>query len=187
MVNWWKLAEAILDTEVPDWDLLLQVADFHAPRDLGTNFLSHQQVRTHSTTIGLDWDQWSANMKPWLPLRTSSRTKLQMIRIVQLTLGGKRSHSRRDTTRANNNPSPNLQQIMPRFVAYVASSSAVEQTFSQCRSQFGHLRNLSALVILRVLVLASTKSQSQEVDESLYARARLIWAENFAAPILPKP
>ena len=75
---------------------------------------------------------------------------------------------------------------MSRFVAYVGSSSAVEQTFSQCRSQFGHLRNLSVLGIQRVLVLAGTKSQSQEADESLYARARLIWAENFAAPRLPK-
>ena len=48
---------------------------------------------------------WSVSMKPWLPLRTSSRTKLQTIRIVQLSLGGERSRSRRGTTHAITNSS----------------------------------------------------------------------------------
>ncbi|MFM7985392.1 MAG: hypothetical protein ACKPKO_39370, partial [Candidatus Fonsibacter sp.] len=52
-MNWWKLAEAILDTDVPDWDLLLQFEAFHVPRDLRTNSVSLQQFRTLSTTFGL--------------------------------------------------------------------------------------------------------------------------------------
>ena len=37
MVNWWKLVEAVLETEFPDWDLLLQFTAFHVPRDLATS------------------------------------------------------------------------------------------------------------------------------------------------------
>ena len=33
MVNWWRLAEAVLATEFPDWDLLLQFDAFNVPRD----------------------------------------------------------------------------------------------------------------------------------------------------------
>ena len=35
MVNWWKLVEAVLRTEFPDWGLLLQVTACHVPRGLG--------------------------------------------------------------------------------------------------------------------------------------------------------
>ena len=35
MVNWWKLVEAVLETEFPGWDLLLQVTAFQCPKRLG--------------------------------------------------------------------------------------------------------------------------------------------------------
>ena len=37
MVNWWQLAEAVLQAEFPDWDLLLQLQAFRAPRGLSVN------------------------------------------------------------------------------------------------------------------------------------------------------
>jgi hypothetical protein len=75
-----------------------------------------------------------------------------------------------------------LKPILIRFVAYIGSSSGVEQTFSQCMSQFGHLRNYSVLGIERILVLASTRGQSSDQDMELYSSARPIWHENFGAP-----
>ena len=34
MVNWWRLAEAVLETEFPEWDLLMQFQAFRVPRNL---------------------------------------------------------------------------------------------------------------------------------------------------------
>jgi hypothetical protein len=82
-----------------------------------------------------------------------------------------------DARRVKHFPSSNLRQVLSRFVAYVGSSSGVEQTFSQCLSQFRHRRHFSDLGIQRIVVLAGTQGQSEEADNKLHARARLIWAE----------
>jgi len=75
-----------------------------------------------------------------------------------------------------------LRELLFRFVAYIGSSSGVEQTFSQCMAQFRHLRNFKTRGVQRVLVLAGTRGQPQEEDLALLSRARQIWAENFGAP-----
>jgi hypothetical protein len=67
--------------------------------------------------------------------------------------------------------------MLSRFVAYVGLSNGAEQTFSQRLSQFRHLRNFSVPGIQRIVVLAGTQGQSQEADNKLYARARLICAD----------
>jgi hypothetical protein len=87
-----------------------------------------------------------------------------------------------DSRRKLSFPSSNLRQVLSRFVAYVGSSSGVEQTFSQCLAQFRHLRNFKGLGLQRVLVLAGTRGQTPDADLALYARARIIWEENFDAP-----
>ena len=46
MVNWWRLAEAVLATEFPDWDLLLQYDAFNVPRDqLAVNAQTRKQLQ----------------------------------------------------------------------------------------------------------------------------------------------
>ena len=54
MVNWWKLAEAVLQTEFPGWGLLLQFTAFHAPRDLAISPNTRGQVQTCADVFGLD-------------------------------------------------------------------------------------------------------------------------------------
>ena len=66
-----------------------------------------------------------------------------------------------DARRSKHFPSSNLRQVLSRFVAYVGSSSGVEQTFSQCLSQFRHLRQYSDLGMQWILVLAGARWQSE--------------------------
>ena len=79
-----------------------------------------------------------------------------------------------------------LLKLLHRFVAYIGSANKVEQTFSQCMAQFRHIRNFSILGAQRVLVIADTRGQSNEEDLALYARGRLMWAENFGVPRRPR-
>ena len=88
-----------------------------------------------------------------------------------------------DSRRKQLLPSEKLHHVLSRFVSYVGSTSGVEQTFSQCLTQFRHLRNFKdPSGIQRILVLAGTRGQSLEADMALVAQARLIWAKNFEAP-----
>ncbi|MFM7983937.1 MAG: hypothetical protein ACKPKO_31895, partial [Candidatus Fonsibacter sp.] len=69
------MAEAILDTEFPDWDLLLQFEAFHVPRDLRTNSLGLQQLWTLSTTFGLDGDHVVSEYEALAPIANQFANK----------------------------------------------------------------------------------------------------------------
>jgi hypothetical protein len=183
MTNWWKLAEAVLRAEFPDWDLLLQFSAFHVPRDLAISEGTLNQMRKLSDFLGLDADSVIAEYDHLCPVANKFATQSPnaadcSLRSWQQALAATTSDSRRKRSF----PASNLQPVLSRFVAYVGSSSGVEQTFSQCLAQFRHLRNFKGLGLQRILVLAGTRGQPEDADLALYSRARLIWEENFSAP-----
>jgi hypothetical protein len=187
MANWWKLAEAVLRTEFPDWDILLQFTAFRVPRELATSANTCQQLGRLSEFLGLNTDSVISEYDSLCPVANQFAARAPNAadcsvrswhEAVVATAG--------DSRRRRSFPSSNLRQVLSRFVAYVGSSSGVEQTFSQCLAQFRHLRNFKGLGIQRILVLAGTRGQPEDADLALYARARLIWEANFEAPRRPK-
>ena len=68
MVNWWKLVEAVLETEFPDWDLLLQFTAFHVPSDLATSPATRGQLQTLSNAFGLNSDSLSSEYEALRPI-----------------------------------------------------------------------------------------------------------------------
>ena len=70
MVNWWKLAEAVLETEFPNWGLLLQFTAFHVPMGLATNPNTRGQLQTLSNGFGLDLDNLVNEYEALCPLAT---------------------------------------------------------------------------------------------------------------------
>jgi hypothetical protein len=136
VVNWWKLAGAVLET-FPDWDLLLQFTAFHVPSDLATSPTTRGQLQTLSNAFGLDSDSLlseyealrfiASKFAKQAPnaLDCSARSWKNALALVA-----------GDARRVKHFPSSNLRRVLSRFVAYVGSSSGVEQTFSQCPSQF---------------------------------------------------
>jgi len=165
---------------------LLQVTAFHVPSDLATSPTIGGHLQTLANVVGLDSDSPSNEHAVLRPITH------KFAKQAPKNLPGSARYWKNalalaagDARRAKHSPSSNLRQVLSRFVAYVGSSSGVEQTFSQCLSQFRHLRHFSDLGIQRILVLAGTRGQSEEADNKLYARARLIWADNFTAPRRP--
>ena len=181
MANWWKLAESVLRSEFPDWDLLLQFSAFNVPRDLATSADTLKQLRCLSNFLGLDVDSVASEYSTLCPVANQFAAPALVdcsVRAWQQAV----AHTADDSKRMLTFPSTNLRQVLSRFVAYVGSSSGVEQTFSQVLAQFRHLRNFTAMGIQRVLVLAGTRGQPEEADLRLYSAARLLWEHNFDAP-----
>jgi hypothetical protein len=186
MANWWRLAEAVLRAEFPDWDLLLQFSAFHVPRDLTVSDGTLNQLRKLSDFLGLDTASVISEYNLLCPVANKFATRAPdaadcSSRSWQQALAATDCESRRKRSF----PVSNLRQVLSRFVAYVGSSSGVEQTFSQCLAQFRHLRNFKGMGLQRVLVLAGTRGQPEDADLALYSRARLIWEENFSEPRAP--
>jgi len=184
MVNWWRLAEAVLQTEFPDWDLLLQFQAFRVPRDLSVSSHTRDQLLRLSAAFELDADRVLSEFEDWSPVATQFASHIAAATSTDVTIKAWQRTLEHVGKKALENSS--LQRLLTRFVAYVGSTSGVEQTFSQCLAQFRHLRNYSMPGLQRVLVLAGTRGQAHEEDLALYSRARQIWAENFGAPRRPK-
>jgi hypothetical protein len=180
MVNWWRLAEAVLQTEFPDWDLLVQFQAFRVPRDLVINCQTRDQLLRLSANFGLDPGQVLSEYDDWCPVATQFASQIASATASDVSVQAWQRTVKHVGKKACDKSS--LQKLLFRFVAYIGSSSGVEQTFSQCMAQFRHLRNFSIPGVQRVLVLAGTRGQSLEEDLALYTRARQIWAENFGVP-----
>ena len=142
MVSWWKLAEAVLETELPDCILLLQFRTFHVPSDLATNPTTRGQLQTLSNAFGLDSDSLLSEYEALRPIANkSARQAPNSLDCSARSWKNALALVAGDARRVKHFPSSNLRQVLSRFVAYVGSSSGVEQTFSQRLSQFGHLRH----------------------------------------------
>ena len=70
MVNWWRLAEAVLETEFPEWDLLMQFQAFRVPRNLVIDSQTRDQLLRLSANFGLDPGQVWSEYEDWCPLAT---------------------------------------------------------------------------------------------------------------------
>jgi hypothetical protein len=182
MTNWWTLASEVLQTEFPDWDFLLQFQAFRVPRDLALTSQTRGQLEHLAATFGVDPDRAMSEYEDLCPVAT------QFANQISVTVAGTAADvsalawKRTMVTRMKAPKTSSLLQLLFRFVAYIGSSSGVEQTFSHCVAQFRHLRNFDMDGVQRVLVLAATRNQTHEEDLALYSRARQIWAENFGAP-----
>ena len=179
MVNWWRLADAVLQTEFPDWDLLLHFQVFRVPRDLLINNHTRDQLLRLSANFGLDPGQVLSEYEDLSPVATQFANQIASATASDVSVKAWQQTIQHVGKAGDKS---GLKKLLFRFVAYIGSSSGVEQTFSQCMAQFRHLRNFGMLGVQRVLVLANTRGQSQEEDLALFSRARQIWADNFGAP-----
>ena len=146
MMNWWKLVETVLQTEISDWGLLLQFTAFHTRLDLAINHKARGQLQTLSDAFGMDSDRLVSKSDALCPIADQFANKLPnasdcVARYWRTALALAAGGSRRKTSF----PSLRLQHILSRFVTYVGSSSGAEQTLSKCLSQFRHLRNFKVM------------------------------------------
>jgi len=180
MVNWWRLASSVLETEFPDWDLLLRFHAFRVPRDLTIRTQTRDQLQGLCANFNCDPSRVLAEYEDLCPVASQFAGQIAATGASEVSWQAWQRTVQHMGKKAWNNSE--LRKLLFRYVAYVGSSSGVEQTFSQCLAQFRHLRNFSIPGVQRILVLAGTRGQPHSEDLALYARARLIWAENFGAP-----
>ena len=182
MVNWWRLAEAVLATEFPDWDLLLQFDAFNVPRDhLVVDAQTRKQLQRLSESFAVDEDHLLQEYEDVCPVASqfAGRLTSQCAASGDACIRSWRHALEYCDQRPQGHSTKHLRPILFRLAAYIGSSSGVEQGFSQCLAQFRHLRNFNTLGVQRTLVLAGTRG---EEDQALYSQARQIWAQHFSAP-----
>ena len=164
------MAEAVPQTEFPDWDLLLQFQAFRVPRGLSVSSHTRDQLLRLSAAFGLDAGHVLSEYEDWCPVATQFATHIAAATATDVsTKAWQRTLEHMGKTALENS---SLRKLLIRFVAYAGSTSGVEQTRSQCLAQFRHLRNYSVPGLQRVLALAGTRGQAHEEDMALYSRAR---------------
>ena len=186
MVNWWRLAEEVLRTDFPDWDILMSFEVFQVPRSIALPDSTKAHLARLAEFFDVPTDRVTQEYLLMLPVANQmARTTAGLAastscdawaRAVQHTQGRADNRLRKDF------PCKHLCQVLARYTAYAAATSGVEQQFSQYVALFHHLRNFSAFGIQRILVLAGSRGQTTEEDLDLCVRARHIWVDNFGAP-----
>jgi hypothetical protein len=143
MVYWWRLVEAVLETEFPEWDLLMQFQAFRVPRNLVIESQTRDQLLRLSANFGLDPGQVLSEYEDWCPLATQFARQIASATASDVSLQAWQRTVKHVGKKACDKSS--LLKLLHRFVAYIGSASKVEQTFSQCMAQFRHIRNFSSL------------------------------------------
>ena len=142
-VSWWRLAEAVLQTEFHDWGLLLQLQAFRAPRGLSVSGHTRDQLLRLSAAFDLDAGQVLSEYEDWCLVATHFATHIAAATAADVSIKAWQRTVEHVGKKACDNSS--LQKLLFRFVAHAGSTSGVEQTRSQCLAQFRHLRNYSVL------------------------------------------
>ena len=181
MVNWWKLAQCVLESDFPQYDLLHSFAVFDLSTDMAAVGITEQDCDALATWA----DRLDLNL---------AALKEQFLQLRGVASGFRKSSS--DTLEAwqkavsetqcteirrRTYPIAALLPLLRRFAAYIASTCGVEQYFSKFKRVLGECRGFSPQSEERIAVLSARTSTPTE-DILLAKHARLIWAESFGAP-----
>jgi len=80
MVNWWRLASSVLETEFPDWDLLLRFHAFRVPRDLSIQSQTRDQLLGLCATFGADPGRVLPEFETLSPVATQLANQIAAIK-----------------------------------------------------------------------------------------------------------
>ena len=129
MVYWWRLAESVLETEFPEWDLLMQSQAFRVPRNLDMGSRIRDQLLRLSANFGLDPGQVQTEYEDWCPLATQFAMQIASATTSDVPLQAWQRTVKHVGKKACETSS--LLKLLHRFVAYIGSANKVEQTLSQ--------------------------------------------------------
>ena len=175
MVNWWRLARVVLDSDFPQYDLLhsFAVFDLDTATDRAAVIAGTRLAEQDCSALATWADRLSLHGVAAGFRKNSSDT----LAAWQMAV----SETQRTDRRRANYPIAALLPLLRRFAAYTASTCGVEQDFSKFKRALGECRGFGPQAEERIAVLSSRKSTPDD-DLVLAKSARLIWASCFGAP-----
>jgi hypothetical protein len=190
MVNWWRLAQAVLEADFPQHDLLCTFAAFElSPSTSGAGGAAvlstdeREALDTWADRLSLDP---GALREQFLQLRALAilfrpRCSNTLEAWQQAILETQATAARRVA-----HPVDALLPVVRRFAAYTGSTSGVESDFSRFKRALGEHRHFGPDAEERIAVLSSRCPSNPEEDMTLARSARMVWAQCFGAPRGPR-
>ena len=194
MVNWLRLAKAVLSAEFPGWDLLRTFAAFaldvpseaapRAPTSMtNLEFEAHAALSVWAARLDLDVE---ALVEQFLALRPVACSYYR--KNGGDTSGAWRRAVQETQSTAQRRRHYEVSEILPllwRYMAYSGSTSGVEQAFSRQKKLMGEQRNLTPHNEEILLCLGITSADPVR-DAALAAAARGVWMAAFGPPRAPR-
>ena len=162
MVNWWRLAQCVLESDFPQYDLLHSFAVFDLSTDMAAVGITEQYCDALATWADRLDLNLAALKEQFLQLRGVASGFLKSSSDTLEAWQKAVSETQCTEIRRCTYPIAALLHLLRRFAAYIASTCGVEQYFSKFKRVLGECRGFSPQSEERIAVLSARTSTPTE-------------------------